>query len=139
MKKEIVDELLGNLKNMVNILQSVSDNEEEPKAPVKKKRGRPKKKKEPKVDDEFILDKQNQSRNPVFVHNKFEDMSDLDLDKPNGYDKINDDTPRTKRSRSSYNSVGVKCTECGKKQKINPMFKKNDYVCDRCVGKKFGG
>jgi DNA-directed RNA polymerase subunit RPC12/RpoP len=139
MKKEIVNELLSNLKNMVDILQSASDNEEEPKAPVKKKRGRPKKKKQPKIDDDFIIDKQNQSRTPVFVHNKFEDMSDLEIDKPDGYDKINDATPRTKRSRSSYNAVEIKCSECGKKQKINPMFKKDNYVCDRCVGKKFGG
>jgi DNA-directed RNA polymerase subunit RPC12/RpoP len=151
-KKEIVinqetmDQLLGNLQNMVQVLQSVSDTEEEPKKPVKKKRGRPKKKKAPekkppkkKVDDEFIMDQQKRSRTPVFVHNRFEDMENLDIDKPDGYDKIDDSTPRSKRSRKSYASVELSCSNCGKKVSTHPMFKKDNFVCDRCVSKKFGG
>ena len=132
MKKEVVNELLSNLKNMVDILQSVSDTEEEVKTPVKKKRGRPKKKKE-----DFSTG-QKESRTPSFTYNKFEDMDDIVVDKPDGYDKIDDNVKRTRRTRRAYQPVTLTCDDCGKQVKVNPMFKKDRFVCDRCVGKKFG-
>ena len=151
MKIELVDELLGNLKNMVDILQSVSDNGKERKGnydaeageiktPVKKKRGRPKKKKEsePKMDEDFIVNKQKESRTPKFIYNKFEDMQGLDVDKPQGYDKIDDKVRASTRSRKKYVPLSIKCSECGVVAKINPVFKKDNFICDKCVGNKFG-
>ena len=132
MKKDVVNELLSNLKNMVDILQSVSDTEEEVKTPVKKKRGRPKKKKE-----DFSTG-QKESRTPNFTHNKFEDMDDIVVDKPDGYDKIDDSVKRTRRTRRAYQPITLTCDDCGKHVKVNPMFKKDRFICDRCVGKKFG-
>lgn len=137
MKKEIVNELLSNLKNMVDILQSVSDTEEEVKTPVKKKRGRPKKKKvESKNEKTFI--RESESRKPQFTHNKFEDMDDIVIDKPDGYDKIDDSVKRTRKTRKAYQPAILTCDDCGKQVKVNPMFKKDRFVCDRCVGRRFG-
>ena len=63
----------------------------------------------------------------------------LDVDKPEGYDKINDDVSRSPRTRSGYKSATMACNDCGKTLDVNPIFKKDNYVCDRCIGKKFGG
>jgi hypothetical protein len=159
MKKELVDELLGNLKNMVNILQSVSDSETERqgnydaeageiKTPVKRKRGRPKKAAKavednkvstsPKRKQQNFQTKERKSRTPKFTHNKFEEMMGLTIDKEEGYDKINDNVARTPRSRKQYNPELITCNSCNKTFNVNPMFKKENYICDRCVAKKIG-
>jgi hypothetical protein len=140
--KELILKMLDSVHDLVQAAKSVVDNTdgatEKPK-PVKKKRGRPaKKKSEPKQKDDFILKKENASKTPQFTHNKFEEMMGLDVDKPEGYDKIDDSGPRSPRTRGGYKPATMQCEECKRSVDVNPIFKKDNYICDRCVGKKFG-
>lgn len=76
--------------------------------------------------------------NPNKRPNLFEDMKkDLVIDDEKGSEFI-DDSPRpNKQKRAAYNPVSVKCNGCKKSFEVNPIFAKQDYVCDRCVGKKY--
>jgi len=140
--KELVLKMLDSVKELVEAAKDIVDNNEEPvekSKPVKKKRGRPpKKKSEPKQKEDFIVEKRGRSKTPEFTHNKFEEMMGLDVDKPEGYDIIDDSGPRSPRNRNEYQTVTMMCEGCNKKFDINPVFKKDNYVCDRCIGKKFG-
>ena len=149
--KDLILEMLESANRLLQAAKDVVDNSEqgtvkedasfrqvEHPAP-KKKRGRPPKKKpKPKPKDDFTVDKASTSRTPEFTHNKFEEMMSLDIDKPEGYDKIDDSGPRSPRARNDYSPVKMTCEECNKVFSVNPVFKKDNYVCDRCVGKKFG-
>ena len=64
-------------------------------------------------------------------------MQGLDVDKPQGYDKIDDKVRASTRSRKNT-CLSIKCSECGDVAKINPVFKKDNFICDKCVGNKFG-
>jgi hypothetical protein len=139
--KELILQMLESVKSLVQAAKDVVDNSDEttsekPK-PVKKKRGRPPKKKVNTKND-FTVNKATTSKTPQFTHNKFEEMMGLEVDKPEGYDNIDDSGPRSPRTRSEYNSATVVCEECKKDIQVNPIFKRDNYVCDRCVGKKFG-
>lgn len=70
--------------------------------------------------------------------NKFEEMAkelNLEIKKENGFDKINDNVPPTPRTRKPYTPVTLTCTRCKKTEEVNPMFKKDDYRCNNCIGK----
>ena len=138
--KKIILEMLESAKSLLQAAKDIVDSDKDPvieTKPVKKKRGRPPKKKAPPKED-FKVNKST-SKTPKFTHNKFEEMMGLDVDKPEGYDKINDDVSRSPRTRSGYKSATMACNDCGKTLDVNPIFKKDNYVCDRCIGKKFGG
>ena len=141
--KDLILEMLESAKSLLQAAKDVVDNSEavvtEKTKPVKKKRGRPPKKKtKPEPQEDFTVNKASISRTPEFTHNKFEEMMSLDVDKPEGYDKIDDSGPRSPRARNDYSPVKMTCEECNKVFSVNPVFKKDNYVCDRCVGNKFG-
>jgi len=140
--KKIILEMLESAKSLLQAAKDIVDRDKDPATektkPVKKKRGRPPKKKSEPLKQDFTV-QQAESKTPVFAHNKFEEMMGLDVDKPDGYDKINDDITRSPRTRGGYKPATMICNECGKSLDVNPIFKKDNYVCDRCVGKKFGG
>jgi len=140
--KELVLKMLDSVKELVEAAKDIVDTNEEPvkeSKPVKKKRGRPPKKKpEIRQKEDFTVNKRGQSKTPEFTHNKFEEMMGLEIDKPEGYDTIDDSGPRSPRNRNEYQTVTMMCEGCNKKFDINPVFKKDNYVCDRCIGKKFG-
>ena len=141
--KELILQMLESAKSLVQAAKDVVDNTDEtisekPK-PAKKKRGRPPKKKAgPKPAEDFKVNKTNTSKTPEFTHNKFEEMLGIEVDKPEGYDNIDDSGPRSPRTRSGYQPAQMTCAECSKVVAVNPIFKKDNYVCDRCIGKKFG-
>lgn len=140
--KELVLKMLDSVKDLVEAAKNIVDNDERPvekSKPVKKKRGRPpKKKQESSEAGDFTMKKAGTSRTPQVTHNKFEQMIGLEVDKPEGYDNIDDGGPRSPRIRGEYESVKMICEECNKVFAVNPIFKKDNYICDRCVGKKFG-
>ena len=51
-------------------------------------------------ENEFQV-KPVESKKPVWSGNKFEDMGDIEIEKPEGYDNIKDDIKPTKRNRSN--------------------------------------
>ena len=134
--KDKLNRMLNKIEELLLIVEEMTDEKEEPVKSIKKKRGRPPKK--AKQGSDFQT-KQAQSRTPVIGKNKFEDMLDLHVDRPEGYDKINDNVKRTPRTRKGFETVDLFCISCNKTFQVNPIFKKNNYVCDRCVAKKFGG
>jgi hypothetical protein len=142
--KKLILEMLESAKSLLQAAKDVVDNTDEPATekpkPAKKKRGRPPKKKTeaPKQED-FSVKKQGPSKTPEFTHNKFEEMMGLEVDKPEGYDSIDDSGPRSPRTRGGYKPASLVCQDCSRTFDVNPMFKKDNYVCDRCIGKKFGG
>lgn len=89
------------------------------------------------LEDEFRV-KTIESKTPVWRGNKFEEMGDLDVEKPEGYDAIKDDIKPAKRNRKAYTTVDIECKSCNKKVSINPIFKKEIFVCDKCIGKRAG-
>lgn len=70
--------------------------------------------------------------------NKFEQMTGVmeEAEKESGYDKINDDIKPTSRNRKTYSEKSVKCSECNNAFKVHPMFVRENYVCDRCIGRR---
>jgi hypothetical protein len=70
--------------------------------------------------------------------NKFEQMTGImeEAEKESGYDKINDDIKPTSRNRKTYSEKNVKCSECDKTFKVHPMFVRENYLCDRCIGRR---
>ena len=133
--KDKLDKMLNKIEELLLIVGEMTDDKEEPEKPAKKKRGRPPKK--AKQEQDFQV-KQTQSKTPVVGKNKFEDILDLHVDRPEGYDNINDNVKRTPRTRKGFATVDMFCISCNKTFAVNPIFKKDNYVCDRCVAKKFG-
>jgi len=134
--KDKLNRMLNKIEELLLIVEEMTDEKEEPSKPAKKKRGRPPKK--TKQDSDFQVKQQQQSRTPVAGKNKFEDMLDLHVDRPEGYDKIDDNVKRTPRTRKGFETIDLFCISCNKTFPVNPIFKKDNYVCDRCVAKKFG-
>lgn len=70
--------------------------------------------------------------------NKFEEMMgeiSREVANENGFDKINDKVNPTPRTRKAYTPATLTCTRCKKTEQVNPMFKKDDYRCNNCIGK----
>jgi hypothetical protein len=70
--------------------------------------------------------------------NKFDNMQDIvaEAEKESGYDKINDNIKPSNRSRKSYSTKSVTCTECGSSNEVNPLFARDTYICDRCLQRR---
>lgn len=64
--------------------------------------------------------------------NLFDGMK-FDIDKPDGYDKINDNINRTPRSRNAYKPTHVKCDSCSKEYTVHPSLAREYFICDSCV------
>lgn len=111
---------------------------------------RPKKKPTPKVknkesqenidSNDFSLGSNKPSRKVSADGkvNKFEEMQDViaEAGRENGYDKIDDNIKPASRKRKSYSTKDVSCVECNKKFNVHPMFARDNYTCDRCIGRR---
>lgn len=135
-----VFDMLSNISEKISNLESnlLSDK----KQPIKNKK--PVKKvstpKKTEVQSDFSVASNKPSRkiSGQLRENKFEQMSDVihEAERESGYDKINDKIKPTSRSRRAYADKSVTCTECNKTFKVNPMFVRDNYICDRCLGKR---
>jgi len=142
MSKELIQEMLDSARDLIQAARDVASGlgvecVDEPKA---KKEEVTQEKTPPKIqsfENEFQV-KPVESKKPVWSGNKFEDMGDIEIEKPEGYDKIKDDIKPTKRNRRAYSTIDIECTSCHKQVSINPIFKKDIFVCDRCVSKRYG-
>lgn len=85
---------------------------------VVKKRGRPKKVKVPVQANKRI--------------NYFEQM-EYDIDKPDGYEKVNDNTKRVPRVRKPYRPAVVTCSSCKEQREVHPSLVREYFVCDACA------
>lgn len=137
-ESEPVDELSVNLKNMLERLEKL-----EKKEPPKKKRGRGRprtKKPDPKVDENFSI-KSPKSKRAVKSsgQNKFESMAGVleEAEQEKGFNSIDDSkSPRTERKRREYQTKNVTCSQCNKSFDVNPMFARENYICDKCVSRR---
>lgn len=77
------------------------------------------------------------SKNKRQSGNRFDTMTDLlgDAAKENGFDKINDNIKPCERNRPAFSYKNVTCRECNRSMDVHPMFAKENYVCDKCVGR----
>ena len=96
--------------------------------------------KKTEVDKSFSVVSNKPSRKVTDRHseNKFDNMQDIiaEAEKETGYDKINDNVKPSNRSRKSYSTKSVNCTECGSSNEVNPLFARDTYICDRCLQRR---
>lgn len=80
------------------------------------------------------------SKEKVSSNNKFDSMTDLlaDAAKENGFDQINDKIQPSERNRPRFSYKNVTCRECNRSMDVHPMFAKENYICDKCVGRMGG-
>lgn len=127
------------LSVILNKIQEIKDDMSD--KPKKKKPDKPKiiEKKE-EIDKQFLMEYNKPSRkiSGNQSENKFELMSDAiaEAERESGYDKINDNVTPTKRSRKTYSTKKVVCTECNRSFDVNPMFAKDNYICDKCLQRR---
>lgn len=78
-------------------------------------------------------------RKPKSKTNKFVDDG-LDVSKEEvGYDQIQDNNQSVKRNRREpFKLASCICEDCKKTFEVNPVFKRDYYVCDSCISKKAG-
>lgn len=78
-------------------------------------------------------------RKPKSKANKFVDDG-LDVSKEEvGYDQIQDNNQSVKRNRREpFKLASCVCEDCKKTFEVNPVFKRDYYVCDSCISKKAG-
>lgn len=135
-----VFDVLSNISERISNLESNLLSEH--KKPTKRKRAVKKastpKKAEVKSDFSVASEKKSRKISGDNRENKFEQMTDImeEAEKESGYDKINDDIKPTSRNRKTYSEKNVKCSECDKTFKVHPMFVRENYVCDRCIGRR---
>jgi len=147
------EELKALIKEVVKevINESTSTPEKKEVKKVVKKRGRPKgstnKKKESKKKSsdpyDFTITKKESEKNARQVKwsgtNDFEKMMEqaiAESSKEKGFDKINDSVEeRTPRAREKYKTVDVVCVKCKKNYSVDPVYVKENYVCDDCIVK----
>jgi rubrerythrin len=126
--------------NLTNALNGVISNNTEVKKPMKKSRKKATVKKSENNKHDFAIKTNKPSRKVSGNNrkNKFEDMTDIifEAEREQGYDKINDKIKPTSRDRKSYSTKAVKCVECNKNFDVHPMFVRDNYVCDRCIGRR---
>jgi hypothetical protein len=133
-------DMLSNISEKISNLESnlLSDK----KQSVKKKKPVNKvatpKKTEVQSDFSVASSKPSRKISGQTRENKFEQMLDVihEAERESGYDKINDKIKPTSRSRKAYANKSVICNECNKTFKVNPMFVRDNYICDRCLGKR---
>jgi len=87
----------------------------------------------PSKFSEFSMNKINNGRQPVAIPpgrvNKFVD------DGTEHRDDLNKtpDITRTERSRPKFSKVMQVCSKCNKQVEIHPTFKRDFFVCDKCL------
>jgi len=135
---EPVDELSASLKNMMERLEKL-----EKQDPPKKNRrnGRSKTKKpEPKVDENFSIKSSKPKRSVKSSgQNKFESMAGVleEAEQERGFNSIDDsNSPRVERKRREYQTKSVTCSQCNKSFDVNPMFARENYICDKCISRR---
>ncbi|MCW4040842.1 MAG: hypothetical protein NWE83_08860, partial [Candidatus Bathyarchaeota archaeon] len=134
------------LQLAANMMRRLERLEEQPVAKKKrptKKKGRPKKK-PPVEDSAFATASNRKSRNinqGRSSENQFEEMYDeiAEAGKDDGFERINDQIQNTarknKRARKKYSKATVQCRICNKTSEVHPMFARDNYTCDGCIGK----
>jgi hypothetical protein len=87
----------------------------------------------PSKFSEFSMNNINNGRQPVVTPpgrvNKFVDDGTEHKDAMNKTPEIT----RTERSRPKFSKVVQVCTRCNKEVEIHPSFKRDFFVCDRCL------
>jgi hypothetical protein len=96
------------------------------------------KKTDVQADFSVASNKPSRKISEQFRENRFEQMTDVihEAERESGYDKINDKIKPSSRQRKAYADKSVTCHECGNTSKVNPMFARENYICDRCLGKR---
>jgi len=130
-----ISEKISNLEaNLISNPKQLSKSEKKSKTPKKTMPS------EKENDSNFSVASSKPSRKISGSNkaNKFESMTDImhEVEKETGYDKINDNVKPTSRNRKSYSEKNVVCNECGKSFNVHPMFVRDNYVCDRCIGRR---
>lgn len=67
-------------------------------------------------------------------HNRFNDDLNLLSDDPE--DQYLRTKPISPRTRQEYKPKQVLCTRCGKKESVNPLLVRADYVCNKCLARR---
>lgn len=118
-------------------IQDITDEKPKKKKPVKKTKPKVEKK---ELDNSFSVESNKPSRKVVAKNtsNKFELMQDAIAEAGNesGYDKINDNVKPSQRNRKSYSTKNVVCIDCNKSFDVNPLFAKENYICDNCLQRR---
>jgi len=87
----------------------------------------------PSKFSEFAMNNVSNSRQPVVTPpgrvNKFVDNGTEHKDKINETPNIT----RTERTRPKFSKVVQVCTRCNKEVEIHPSFKRDFFVCDKCL------
>lgn len=87
----------------------------------------------PSKFSEFSMNKINNVSQPVVTPpgrvNKFVDNGTEHKDPMNETPEIT----RTERSRPKFSKVVQVCTRCNKEVEIHPSFKRDFFVCDKCL------
>lgn len=138
MNKKMIQELLDSAKSLIDTANKMIDGDEKGQSSERVDVESTVAAKSPSVGENEFQVRTIESKTPVWGGNKFEDMVDLDTEKPEGYEALNDDIKPTKRSRRAYTPIDVECASCHKHFAINPLFKKDFFTCDKCVGKRVG-
>lgn len=116
-------------------------------APKKnKKRGRPKgstnkkKKTEVSPNEDFTVNSPKPKQTvQSSTENKFESMSGIieEAEREAGYDSIDDSVyKKSERTRRQYSTKSVTCLQCLNKFEVNPIFARDNYVCDACISRR---
>lgn len=138
---EKVDPMESDALSLLSIIlekiQDITDEKPKKKKPVKKTKPKVEKK---ELDNSFSLESNKPSRKVVAKNtgNKFELMQDAiaEAGNENGYDKINDNVKPSQRNRKSYSTKNVVCIDCNKSFDVNPLFAKENYICDNCLQRR---
>ena len=87
----------------------------------------------PSKFSEFSTNNINNGRRPVVTPpgrvNKFVDDGTEHKDAAN----VTPEITRTERSRPKFSKVMQVCTRCSKEVEIHPSFKRDFFVCDKCL------
>lgn len=102
--------------------------------------GKKTKKKQTNDSKNFSVDSDRPSRkiSQRRRENKFETMQDvlIEAEKERGFDKIDDNIKPTARARKQYTPKSVQCSECSSLNQVNPLFARENYICDKCIQRR---
>ena len=135
---EPVDELSVNIKNVMERLEKL---EKQKTQKENASRTKPKNtKQEPEMHENFST-KPSKPKRVVksSVENKFDSMTGIleEAERERGFDSIDDSkSPRVERKRKEYKTRNVTCSQCNKSFDVNPMFARENYICDRCISRR---
>ena len=136
--KEITDKPVSLEDIKSEILASVMDalgNGQ--KKPTVKKQSKKSTKQQEEKSSEFSVDKKSRKVKAT-SENKFESMHDVieEAAKEKNFDKIDDNVEPSQRARRPSSTKSVKCVECQSVNSVHPLFARENFTCDRCLGKR---